>query len=118
MSYKKFNRRLFGPISMPDGTIYKGRDFSCDIRTLTIPDVVPTLKEIVLSGSATKIGEDIFDDSVEAGVRRMMIQRAPLEAILNARFTNFEEVTEDVSAPNRSKDKETTAEEVNPTEQG
>lgn len=112
--FRKFWIRDYGHM-MPDGSSFRGRNFTPDPRTLTVPDVVPTLKEIVLSGSATLVGQPLYDNTIEEGVRRMMIQNAPLEAILNARFSDFEEVTADVEPSHTAqKDKETPENETKP----
>lgn len=66
---------------------FRGHDYSVDSNTMTIPDVVPTLKDIILSGTATRVGVPMYDESFEAGVRRFGIQSAPLEMVLNARET-------------------------------
>lgn len=64
---------------------FRGHDYSVDSKTMTIPDVVPTLKDIILSGTATRVGVPLYDESFEAGVRRFGIQSAPLELVLNGR---------------------------------
>lgn len=64
---------------------FRGHDYKVDSKSMTIPDVVPTLKDIILSGTATQVGTPIYDESFEAGVRRFGIQSAPLEMVLNGR---------------------------------
>lgn len=64
---------------------FRGHNYSVNTLTMTIPDVVPTLKEIILSGTATQVGTPIYDESFEDGVRRFGIQTAPLEMVLNGR---------------------------------
>lgn len=77
---KRFTK-FFEP--RPQG--FRGHDFSVDSNSMTIPDVVPTLKEIILSGTATQVGTPIYDESFEQGVKRFGIQSAPLEMLLDGR---------------------------------
>lgn len=65
---------------------FRGHDFSVDERSLTIPDIVPTLKEIILSGAQQLVGTPMYDKSYEDGLQRDAIQHTPLETVLNARF--------------------------------
>lgn len=77
---KKFTK-FFEP--RPQG--FRGHDFSVDGNSMTVPDVVPTLKEIILSGTATQVGTPVYDESFEQGVKRFGIQSAPLEMLLDGR---------------------------------
>lgn len=81
---KKF-RKFFEPCA--EGQ--KGWNVHPDTRTLTVPDVVPSLKEIILSGSATQVGALLYDDSEAEGVKRLFAQGAPLEVILSAQLDGF-----------------------------
>lgn len=74
--------------------VSRGHNFDTDSRSLTIPDIVPTLKEIILSGSQTLVGNPIFDDSPETGFQRLIVQGAPLEMILNAQLGDYAEDTD------------------------
>lgn len=51
---------------------------------MTVPDACPTLKEIILSGSAQRVGKPIYDSSFEEGAIRWRIQNAPLDVVLRA----------------------------------
>lgn len=52
---------------------------------MTLPDAVPTLKEIILSGSMQQVGTPIYDSSFEEGAYRAVLQSLPLEQVLNGR---------------------------------
>lgn len=64
---------------------FRGHNFKANPLSMTLPDVVPTLKEIILSGTATLVGTPAYDASFEAGEARARIQSAPLEMVLAAR---------------------------------
>lgn len=76
-------RKFFEPATGRSSSI------SVDPRTLTVPDVVPSLKEIILSGSGQLVGSRLFDVSEADGVRRLFAQGAPLEMILSAQLDGF-----------------------------
>lgn len=86
-------RKFFVPAS--------GRSASIEVdpRTLTIPDVVPSLKEIILSGSGQLVGARLFDDSEAEGVRRLFAMGAPLEMILSAQLDGFPDETDAEDKP-------------------
>lgn len=63
---------------------FRGHNFKVDSRTLTVPDAVPTLKEIILSGSQQIVGKPIYDKTFEDGVIRAQIQGAPLDVVFAA----------------------------------
>lgn len=67
----------------------RGASLWVEPRTLTVPDVVPSLKDIILSGSAQRVGPLLYDDNEEEGVRRLFAQGAPLEMILSAQLDGF-----------------------------
>lgn len=67
----------------------RSASIAVDPRTLTVPDVVPSLKEIILSGSGQLVGARLFDDSEAEGVKRLFAQGAPLEMILSAQLDGF-----------------------------
>ena len=82
-SYRKF-RQALDPET-------RAANIHPDTRSLTVPDVVPSLKEIILSGSAQRVGALLYDDSEDAGYQRLFAQSAPLEVILKAQFEGFPE---------------------------
>lgn len=65
---------------------FRGHNFKANPLSMTLPDVVPTLKEIILSGSPQLVGGvPMYDPSYEQGEARARIQSAPLEMVLAAR---------------------------------
>lgn len=86
-SYRKF-RQALDPET-------RAANIHPDTRSLTVPDVVPSLKEIILSGSAQRVGALLYDDSEDAGYQRLFAQSAPLEVILQAQFEGFPDDKED-----------------------
>ena len=64
---------------------FRGHNFTPNPLTMTLPDVVPTLKEIILSGTASMVGTPLYDASFEQGEARARIQAAPLEMVLAGR---------------------------------
>lgn len=62
---------------------FRGHNFGVDSRTMTIPDAVPTLKEIILSGSVQRVGTPEYDETFEEGAMRWRIQNTPLDVVLN-----------------------------------
>lgn len=63
---------------------FRGHDFSVDTRSMTVPDACPTLEEIILSGTAQRVGTPIYDSSFEEGAIRWRVQNAPLDVVLSA----------------------------------
>lgn len=51
---------------------------------MTLPDAVPTLKEIILSGSAQRVSTPTYDSSYEEGAYRALLQSLPLERVIGA----------------------------------
>lgn len=63
---------------------FRGHDFQVNEKTLTLPDAVPTLKEIILSGSAQQVSKPIYDSSYEEGAYRALLQSLPIEQVIGA----------------------------------
>lgn len=87
---------------------FKGHNFIVDTRTMTVPDAVPTLKEIILSGSAQRVGTPEYDETFEEGAMRWKVQNAPLDVVLNGAEEGFNDVErsdqEDKSSEAKVKD--------------
>lgn len=71
---------------------------------MTVPDACPTLEEIILSGTAQKVGTPIYDSSFEEGAIRWRVQNAPLDVVLLA-----SEQGDDEGGEAKSKEKPSTA---------